>query len=347
MTSDLRFPQTPSVREVSTPLSDRVILRLQYIRSGSRDVMSRPADYTASATSFRRLLRASNRSTRTVETYGEAVDQLGHWLDDTDGVPDETGELARSHIEDFVVHLAEEGRAAATSTGGRAVAVNVGRPQRLGTRDDAASPRPARPDRLHPSAPAPSPGRALGRIRLELRPGALGHPCHAPVLGRAGRLSGKPVPWVRRPRRYHGHRRARASRGAEGLTLLAGYVGANVDHGAASTIASDHGQPSATAGTCVHSPSAERADTALLRSRQALRIHASRQYGWVDHRPIPRRGGPSRPPYNPTSSYLMTANGQAACNHSATVVRSTASSSARSARTHERTCASWAPSSSG
>lgn len=55
----------------------------------------------------------------------------------------------------------------------------------------------------------------------------------------------------------------------------------------------------------------------------------------------------SRPPYNPTSSYLMTANGQAACSHSATVVRSTASSSARSARTHERTCASWAPPSSG
>lgn len=55
-----------------------------------------------------------NNSTRTVETYGEVVDQLGQWLDDTDGVPDETGELARSHIEDFLVHLAEEGRAAAT-----------------------------------------------------------------------------------------------------------------------------------------------------------------------------------------------------------------------------------------
>jgi hypothetical protein len=43
---------------------------------------------------------------------------------------------------------------------------------------------------------------------------------------------------------------------------------------------------------------------------------------------------------------LMTANGQVACNHSATVVRSTTSRSTRSARTHERTCASSGPSSS-
>jgi len=76
--------------------------------------MSRPTDYTAFATSFRRFLRASSKSTRTVETYGEAVDQLGQWLDETDDVPDATGNLTRSQIEGFLVHLAEQGRAAAT-----------------------------------------------------------------------------------------------------------------------------------------------------------------------------------------------------------------------------------------
>ena len=72
--------------------------------------MSRPTDYT----SFRRFLRASHKSTRTVETYGEPVDQLGQSPDNVDGVPDVTGKLTRSHVEGFLVHLADQGRTAAT-----------------------------------------------------------------------------------------------------------------------------------------------------------------------------------------------------------------------------------------
>lgn len=76
--------------------------------------MSLPTDYTALAASFRRYLRASNKSPRTVETYGEAVDQLGHWLSDHDDAPATTGGLGRAHIEAFLIHLFEEGRSAAT-----------------------------------------------------------------------------------------------------------------------------------------------------------------------------------------------------------------------------------------
>jgi hypothetical protein len=57
--------------------------------------MSLPADFRALAASFRRYLRASNKSPRTVETYGEAVDQLGEWLSDHDDAPATTGELKR------------------------------------------------------------------------------------------------------------------------------------------------------------------------------------------------------------------------------------------------------------
>jgi site-specific recombinase XerD len=76
--------------------------------------MSLPADYRALAASFRRYLRASNKSPRTVETYGEAVDQLGEWLSDHDDAPATTGELKRAHIEAFLIHLFDEGRSAAT-----------------------------------------------------------------------------------------------------------------------------------------------------------------------------------------------------------------------------------------
>jgi site-specific recombinase XerD len=66
------------------------------------------------AASFRRYLRASNKSPRTVETYGEAVDQLGEWLADHDDAPATTGELKRAHIEAFLIHLFDEGKSAAT-----------------------------------------------------------------------------------------------------------------------------------------------------------------------------------------------------------------------------------------
>lgn len=220
--------------------------------------------------------------------------------------------------------------------------------QRLGTRDDAASPRPARRDRLHPSAPAPPPGRALGRIRLELRPGALRASVPCPGTG-----MGWPAVRQDRSRRFADH---------ADTTVIVELEPAVAPKGSRCWLAM-------SARTSITGP--PRRLPPITGNRRLRPVHASTHRAL--NAPTPRcsaaarpsaftrrvsMGGStidrsrvavvaSRPPYNPTSSYQVSANGQAACSHSATVVRSTASSSARSARTHERTCASWAPPSSG
>lgn len=61
-----------------------------------------------------RYIRASNKSPRTVETYGEAVDQLGAWLSHHDDAPATTGEIRRAEIEAFLIGLGEQGRSAST-----------------------------------------------------------------------------------------------------------------------------------------------------------------------------------------------------------------------------------------
>jgi hypothetical protein len=54
------------------------------------------------------------KSPRTVDTYGEAVDQLSEWLADHHDAPATTGELNRARIEAFLIHLFDVGRSAVT-----------------------------------------------------------------------------------------------------------------------------------------------------------------------------------------------------------------------------------------
>jgi hypothetical protein len=95
------FADSERLGELSTALFGRV----RRSPHGILRVISLPADYRALAASLRRYLRASTKSPRTAETYGEAVDQLGEWLSDHDDAPRDHGELTRAHIEAFLIHL--------------------------------------------------------------------------------------------------------------------------------------------------------------------------------------------------------------------------------------------------
>lgn len=76
--------------------------------------MTLPADLPALAKSFRRSMRAEGKSARTLETYGEAIDQFSAWLDDQDDAPPTTAELGRGDVAGFLIHLEQIGRSAAT-----------------------------------------------------------------------------------------------------------------------------------------------------------------------------------------------------------------------------------------
>ncbi len=61
-------------------------------------------DITSLSVSFRRSLRASNLSERTIRTYLEAVDLFGRFLATT-GMPTEVANIRREHVEAFIEHL--------------------------------------------------------------------------------------------------------------------------------------------------------------------------------------------------------------------------------------------------
>ncbi len=61
--------------------------------------------------SWRRHLRAENKSTRTVQSYDEAAQQFCAFLDDA-GLPIAPGDIAREHVEAFEVKLLERCRPA-------------------------------------------------------------------------------------------------------------------------------------------------------------------------------------------------------------------------------------------
>jgi site-specific recombinase XerD len=63
--------------------------------------------------SFQLHLRAENKSTKTLETYSDALDQLTAFLERT-GMPREIGSVRREHVEAFLVSLQEAGRSPAT-----------------------------------------------------------------------------------------------------------------------------------------------------------------------------------------------------------------------------------------
>ncbi len=73
-----------------------------------------PEDFTPLAASFRRHLRAANRSPRTVETYGEAIDQLAQFLAGRPDPPASVAGIGRAHVEEFLVDLGHRGRSPAT-----------------------------------------------------------------------------------------------------------------------------------------------------------------------------------------------------------------------------------------
>lgn len=79
--------------------------------------------------------------------------------------------------------------------------------------------------------------------------------------------------------------------------------------------------------------------------RQPQRPHHDRDLGY--QHPLATRAGTPCGRHGSTPSYLTLVNGQAVRTQSATVRRRSTSSAARSARTHERTCASWSPSAPG
>jgi site-specific recombinase XerD len=74
---------------------------------------SAPGDLAVLARSFRRYLRAANRSGRTVETYLEAVDQLVAFFA-KHGMPTNASGVTREHIEAYVLGLQDAGRKPAT-----------------------------------------------------------------------------------------------------------------------------------------------------------------------------------------------------------------------------------------
>lgn len=62
---------------------------------------------------FRKHLHAERKSPRTVESYGESVDQLAAYLT-AQGMPTAASKIRREHIEAFLADLSDRGRAAAT-----------------------------------------------------------------------------------------------------------------------------------------------------------------------------------------------------------------------------------------
>jgi site-specific recombinase XerD len=70
-------------------------------------------DLDTLAASFKRSLRASNRSAKTIDTYCEGVSQLVAFLASA-GMPLDAASVHREHVEAFIVDLQDKGRAPAT-----------------------------------------------------------------------------------------------------------------------------------------------------------------------------------------------------------------------------------------
>lgn len=70
-------------------------------------------DLTVLLPSWRRHLRAENKSARTIQSYTEAAEQFGAFLSDT-GMPTAVQKLTREHVEAFLEHLFEKGRSPST-----------------------------------------------------------------------------------------------------------------------------------------------------------------------------------------------------------------------------------------
>lgn len=74
---------------------------------------SDPPDIAANTASFRRHLRAENKTESTVTTYAKAIDQLDAFLE-RERLPRSVAEIRRAHIEAFLVAL--QGRGARPAT---------------------------------------------------------------------------------------------------------------------------------------------------------------------------------------------------------------------------------------
>ena len=70
--------------------------------------------------SFLRALRAENCSKRTIETYGEAVNQFVRFLE-AKGMPMEPGKLTREYVESFIAELLSKWKPATASNRYRAL----------------------------------------------------------------------------------------------------------------------------------------------------------------------------------------------------------------------------------
>jgi site-specific recombinase XerD len=76
--------------------------------------MAVPEDLGVLHRSFVRTLRAANRSTRTIEAYTLAINQLADHFATRDDIPASVAELRREHIEDFLAAKLAEGMGSST-----------------------------------------------------------------------------------------------------------------------------------------------------------------------------------------------------------------------------------------
>jgi site-specific recombinase XerD len=77
---------------------------------------------TTLAKSFRRSLLSENKAPRTIETYTDAVELLGDFLDRM-GMPTNVSALRREHIEAFIAELLTRNKPATASNRYRALQV--------------------------------------------------------------------------------------------------------------------------------------------------------------------------------------------------------------------------------
>jgi len=76
--------------------------------------MTLPVDYAAIAKAYLKSLHTEGRSPRTIETYGEAIDQFGAYLAKLDADVPAVVDIGRPHLRGFMDHLETLGRAPAT-----------------------------------------------------------------------------------------------------------------------------------------------------------------------------------------------------------------------------------------
>ncbi|MBM4419958.1 MAG: integrase [Chloroflexi bacterium] len=89
------------------------------LSTGQADLL---ASYRLLTESFRRKLLAENKSSRTIQTYGEALRLFGAFLADR-GMPTEMNVVRREHVEAFITDLLERFKPATASNRYRALRV--------------------------------------------------------------------------------------------------------------------------------------------------------------------------------------------------------------------------------